>query len=87
MKIENLKPGQVVYNIGRHKMGNTSISTVFVWAVNIIKVDIERRVVTASWNSNKAKEYHEYSWSKWRVKKPKMIRGLFGNYRLARRNE
>lgn len=87
MKIEKLKPGMVVYDVGRHKMGNTTISTVAVWSVCIQSVDAEKRTVVASWNSNAPKEYREHQWSKWRMKKPLLIRGPMGNYRIARRGE
>lgn len=52
MKIEKLHPTMVVYDVGRHKMGNTTISTVCVWSVLIVSVDVEARTVVASWNSN-----------------------------------
>ena len=87
MKIEKLQPGMVVYDVGRHKMGNTTISTVSVWSVRIVSVDAEARTVVASWNSNPAKTYREGVWSKWRAKRPQLVRMAFGNQRLARRGE
>lgn len=87
MRIEKLQPGMVVHDVGRHKMGNTTISTVAVWDVFIESVDVERMVVVASWNGNAPKEYREHQWAKWRVKKPTLIRGAMGNYRIARRDE
>ena len=87
MKIEKAEPGQIVFDVGRHKMGNARVSTVSVWSVKIASIDLEKRTITASWNSNQAKEYMEHAWSKWRVNRPQLIRGAIGNYRLARRNE
>jgi len=87
MKIEKLQPGMVVYDVGRHKMGNTTISTVSVWSVRIVSVDVDARTVVASWNSNQAKPYREGIWSKWRAKRPQLVMMALGNQRLARRGE
>jgi len=87
MKFEKLKPGMTVYDVGRHKMGNTTISTVAVWPVRIVSVDAEKRTVDASWNGNRARTYHEYECKKWREEKPLLIEGAFGNKRLATREE
>lgn len=85
MKIEKLSPGMTVYSVGRHKMGNTTISTVAVWPVEIIEVDVEQGTVIASWNCNAARKFYKPEWSKWRLKKPKLVQGPFGSHRLARR--
>lgn len=87
MKLEKLQPGMTVYDVGRHKMGNTTVSTVSVWSVLIVRVDAETRTVVASWNSNKAQSYGEHTWSKWRVRRPLLVRCVLGNYRLALRGE
>lgn len=87
MRIEKLQPGMVVYDVGHRKMGNTTIPTVCVWSVLIVSVDVEERTVVASWNSNPAKPYREGIWSKWRAKRPQLVRMTLGNYRLARRGE
>jgi hypothetical protein len=87
MKIESLKPGMTVYDVGRTKMGNTTISTVSVWRVHIVSVDLEKRTVEASWNGNTAKTFRERSWSKWRAKEPLLIRGRMGYARMATREE
>ncbi len=86
MKIENLKEDQIVYEVGRQKMGNTTISTVVVWEVRIVSVDLERRIVKARWNSNPTREYREMTWRKWRAVKPMLVLSGFG-CRLATREE
>ena len=86
MKIEKLAQGLTVYDVGQQKMGNTSMSTVCVWRVVIHSVDLEKRIVKASWNNNQVREYHEPTWSKWRLKEPVLIQTSFG-HRLAKRGE
>lgn len=87
MKIEKLQPGMTVYDVGRNKMGNTTLSTVRVWRVHIVSVDVEARKVVASWNSNQSKIYTEQTWSKWRAKRPQLVTMPLGNRRIARRGE
>jgi hypothetical protein len=87
MKMSSLKPGMTVYDVGRHKMGNTTISTVAIWPVHIVSVDIENFVVKASWNGNPANKFYSRSIAKWREKKPILISGPLGNARLSTREE
>lgn len=87
MKFEKLKPGMVVFDVGRHKMGNTTMSTVAVWQVRVISVDQEAQTVVASWNSNPARTYYSRSVAKWREKAPMLVRGASGRARLATREE
>ena len=87
MKFEKLTPGLVVYDVHRHKLGNTTMSTVGVWKVHIVSVDHEAKRVTASWNGNPAKTFFYGDAMKWREKKPLLIRGAFGRARLATREE
>jgi hypothetical protein len=81
MKIEKLKPGMMVYDVHRHKMGNTNMSSVGIWCVYIIDVDIENQVVVASWNTNQPKKFYRRDWLKWRLKRPELVKNGFG-YRL-----
>lgn len=87
MKFEKLKPGMVVYDVHRHKLGNTTMSTVGVWKIRIVSVDHEAKRVTASWNGNAAKTFYYWEVEKWREKEPLLIRGAFGSARLATREE
>lgn len=87
MKIENMKPGMTVYDVHRHKMGNTTMSTVGVWPVKIVSVDMENRAVTASWNWNAPRVYFEREATKWRERKPLLIKTAIGAHRLATRAE
>jgi hypothetical protein len=87
MKFEKLKPGMVLYDVGTHRMGNTTIRTVSVWPVRIISVDTEKRRCVASWNGNSPQTCFEGQISKWREKEPLLIRSRMGYARLATREE
>jgi len=87
MKLEKLKPGMIVYDVGKTKMGNTTMTSVAVWPVKIIDVDLERRRVTASWNGNTPRVYPESTAKKWRGKEPVLVREAMGRRRLATREE
>ena len=88
MTFDKLKPGMIVYDVHSYRMGNTSLRSVGVWDVQIVSVDVTREVVTASWNGNPPKDFYRSSWSKWRLKKPKLIdTGFCGQQRLAKRGE
>lgn len=87
MQLNKMEPGMTVYDVVRHKMGNTYLSSVDILEIKIISINIEKKTVIASKNYNKQNEYSERVWSKWRVKRPKLIKCMFGNYRLAKRGE
>lgn len=88
MKIESLKPNMRVWDVGRRRMGNTTISTVCVWAVDVKLVDLEGRKVTASWNGNSYRVFGEHEVSRWRLSEPVTIAaGMMGRRRLATRAE
>lgn len=86
MKLESLRAGMTVYDVGRQKMGTTKISTVSVWEVFIVHVDAAGGFVHARWNGNKPGKYYRWQVSGWRVKKPTLVRSGFG-HRLATREE
>lgn len=71
MVIKKLKPGMIVYDIrptrGLDKF-NGKWST---YTVKVIEIDEENNRVLASWNGNKAEWYHQNTWSKWRLSRPK----------------
>lgn len=87
MKIEKLKPGMHLYSVGRYGMGNTTMSSVGVWGVHVVSVDVERGTVEASWNGNPVRKFYSSEWSKWREKEPLLIQSAFGAARLATRDE
>ena len=87
MKIEKLQPGQVVFNVVRQNMGNTTMKTTSVFKVYIKEIDPEKQWVLASWNGNPARKFYKRTVSKWREKKPVMIKSPMGSQRLATREE
>lgn len=87
MKIEKLQPGAMVYDVHSQRMGNTTLRSVGVWPVQIVSVDVEARTVMAKWNGNPERKFSERQWSKWRAKKPALVKTGLGAYRLAKRGE
>lgn len=87
MKFEKLQSGMTVYEVGRMRMGNTTLMTTEVWSIFILSIDKEKRCVVASWNTNPPRTYNERTISKWRIKRPLLIRTAMGAQRLATREE
>lgn len=87
MKIENLEPGMIVYDVHSTKMGNTSLKSMGVWNVKIVSIDLERQSVECSWNGNPPRSVYRKTWSKWRKEKPLLITSGMGRQRLATREE
>lgn len=87
MKIESLKPGMTVYDVGRRKMGNTTITTVSVCPVHVVSVDAERGAVIAQLNGSRERVYFKRDWSKWRAHRPVLVTSITGRQRLETRAE
>ncbi len=68
--IENLTIGQVLYTVTRRKMGNTTIKENAVHAVVVKEIDLQKRRVLASWNSNTPRWFYGADVTKWKIKKP-----------------
>lgn len=75
-----------VYDVHKHTLGNTTMKTWGVWPVFIVSTDAERGTVMARWNGNEERKFFRSGWSKWRLKKPVMIKSGWGQ-RPARRDE
>jgi hypothetical protein len=82
--LSKLKPGDVLYDVHRHKMGNTTASTVGVWTVRVLEVH-ERHIV-ASWNGNRPERMFEWQVKKLRVSEPILVKCGWSK-RLATRAE
>jgi len=87
VRLKKMRPGIIVYDVCGTKMGNTTISTVSVYQVEIVSVDFDRNTVNAKWNHNRERTYYYGSWKKWRAKKPILVETAFGAYRMATRQE
>lgn len=69
IKFEKIKAGMVLYDRHRERAGNTTMTRLGEWPVEIISVDPERRTAQVSWNTNRPETYGRhslerlYSWS------------------------
>lgn len=54
-----IQPGNILWDCRRQKMGNTTMSRMACWAVQVFEVDQEKRRALCSWNSNKAEWWSE----------------------------
>lgn len=59
IKFEKIQAGMTLYDRHRHKMGNTTMTTLGEWPVYIKEVYPETRSALVSWNSNRPTEYSE----------------------------
>jgi hypothetical protein len=57
IKFEKIEPGMILLDIHRQKMGNTTMSELGLWKVQVISVDREKRTAEVSWNSNPARTW------------------------------
>lgn len=71
MRISDLVRGQVLYEVKRERMGNTTMRTTAVRRVIIC--DIGDHWFEASWNSNPPKRFYSIPPS-WRKGKPYLVR-------------
>jgi hypothetical protein len=69
IKFEKIQAGMTLYDRRRHKMGNTTMSTIGEWNVRVISVDVAKREALVSWNGNAYTTWSErrfssvYDWS------------------------
>lgn len=87
MKFEKIKPGMTLYDVHSHRMGNTTMTTIGVWKIQVISVDAEKKTFLGSWNSNAPQTFHSWEISKLKDKEPLLVRGSFGSYRRPTREE
>jgi hypothetical protein len=86
MDIKRLQPGMTVFDVGRTKMGNTTMKTVSVWNVLIVAVDPDGHWVEARWNVvNPPRRYSARDVRRWRLSKPVLVGTI--SKRLATRAE
>jgi hypothetical protein len=83
--LNKLKPGDVLYDVHSHKMGNTTMSTMGCWAVRVIEVHDNH--IVASWNGNSAVRMNSMAVQRLRVSRPVMVETGMGGKRLATRVE
>jgi hypothetical protein len=86
MKFEKLRPGMRLFDVGRQKMGKSTVVNVSVWSVEVISVDFEKRIAVVSWNGANPRTYYEGQIARLREKEPMLVKSGFG-LRLATREE
>lgn len=52
IKFEKIRPGMILLDIHRHKMGNTTMSEWGCWNVLVVSVDPATRTAMVRWNHN-----------------------------------
>lgn len=52
IKFEKIEPGMTLLDIHRTKMGNTTMTELGLWKVQIVSVDRDQRTAVVSWNGN-----------------------------------
>jgi hypothetical protein len=76
--ISKLTPGQILYDLRRQKMGNTTQSRTACFEVKVCEIAPDGLSITASWNGNPKVFYSARSVEKLRVNKPRPKREVFG---------
>lgn len=74
MKFDNLKVGQVLFDVHSYKMGNTTIRSLGVWTVYVKEIDAERRRAFISWNGNAATWWYGDKIAKLKETEPYLVR-------------
>ena len=69
VEFSNVKPGDILYDVQRVKMGNTTMRRTAVYEVRVIEVLDNHAMV--SWNSNKPQKYRAYDFTRLRRTPPK----------------
>lgn len=73
-----LKPGDVLYDVKRQKMGNTTMSRTVVYEVRVIDVSVDladpfKTYAMVSWNGNAPRKYRPCDFERLRRSKPKQF--------------
>jgi hypothetical protein len=68
-----LKPGMVLLDIHRYRVGNTTMRSLGCWKVTVISVDAETRTAMCSWNHNPPTRYVESQFKRLYLKPTKAL--------------
>jgi hypothetical protein len=74
IKFEKIEPGMRLLDVRRTKMGNTNMSRLGAWTVEIVSVDATARTAMVRWNGNAAELWNERQLTKLYVAPPKALR-------------
>lgn len=76
--ISRMKVGQVLWNLKRVRMGNTTVSITSCYPVRITEISESGGSVMASWNSNTPRRMGQGEVNRLRVNKPQPKRTIMG---------
>jgi hypothetical protein len=76
-KFHTIKPGDVLWEKRRQRMGNTTMRETAIFRVLVLSVDAEKETAEVSWNGNPAKTWHKRNLEKLTRKKPEQKRSIF----------
>lgn len=82
MKFEKIKPGDILYDAYKTRMGHTTLRTVSVFEVRIIEINPEGRCALVSWNTNSPRRMGARELEKLRGSRPKLVASSFGSHRF-----
>jgi hypothetical protein len=87
VKLDKITAGMTLYDVGSHRMGNTTMRTMAVWPVFVKEVDTVKDRALVSWNGNAPEWRPAFALEKLRAKEPVLIRTVLGARRLPTREE
>jgi hypothetical protein len=76
--ISKLIPGQILYDVHSHKMGNTTMRRRGLWTVKVIQTDTVNNRALCSWNCNAPRWMSERAIKRYRVNKPEPKGSIMG---------
>lgn len=68
IKFERIQPGMRLWDRHRERAGNTTMTRLGEWPVDVVSVDSKGRTAVVRWNCNAPETYHErrltklYTW-------------------------
>jgi hypothetical protein len=71
MKIEKLKVGDTIYDVRPSSDRFRRWGKWSTWQVKVLEINLEKRELLVSWNTNKPKWVSERRWKKYRYSQPK----------------
>lgn len=71
IRFESIKANDVLYDVRRTKMGNTTMTRLSCWEVKIVSVDPAKRTAVVRWNWNQPEMWHAHQLAKLRRSPPK----------------
>jgi hypothetical protein len=64
IKFERIEAGQILYDRHRTRMGNTTMTQLGEWSVQIVSIDKEKGTARVRWNGNPEQTYFRHSLEK-----------------------